>query len=146
MASEILISSRQVTQQRLRGQGSSYEFVMDEHLKVIECVKIESQARGIYARVPNIKSSLEGLLFELSHVRVNPNIDNTHIIHVLTQTLNEIGVKVFNQPRYNDIAVCYKPLGEISDNVRFYLNSEGNIVFLSPAMRPKLVYSNNGLS
>lgn len=134
--SEILISSRQVTHQKL---GDVYEFVMDETLQVLECIKIESLLKGIAKPIKNAKESLEGLLFELKHVRVNPKKDNSIIINRLTQAFNEIGVEVSNPPSQSSMAICYKPLGEISDNVRFYLNPKGTMIFLSPAMKPKLI-------
>lgn len=136
-ASEILISAHQVT---CHHQGDVYEFVMNEDLRVLECVKIESLLRGIVTPIRNAIETLDGFLFELNHVRVNPSIDNTLIIDRLTHALNEIGVKILNAPHSSSMANCYKPLGEISHNLRFYLNPKGNLIFLSPASRPKLVY------
>lgn len=138
-ASEILISAKQVTHHYL---GDAYEFILNEHLQVIECVKVISLPQRIIRPIDDAVKLLEGMLFELSHVRVNPRLDNTQIIHILTQALNEIGVEVFNPPAHEAMAICYKPLGEISDNVRFYLNQEGSLIFLSPALRPRLVRSN----
>lgn len=135
-ASEILISAKQVTRQDL---GDAYEFILNEQLQVIECVKIISLPQRIIRPIDDISKALEGMLFELGHVRVNPRLDNTQIIHILTQALNEIGVEVFNPPANETMAICYKPLGEISDNVRFYLNRQGNLIFLSPALRLRLI-------
>ena len=115
--------------------------MLNSHLYVIECVKIESIPEGIIQPVKNIKNTLEGMLFELNHVRVNPKLNNNYVIEKLTIALNQIGVNVADRPKSTSMAVCFKPLGEISDNVRFYLNKEGKLVFLSPAMRPRLVYS-----
>jgi hypothetical protein len=138
-ASEILINARQVTR---TDSGDAYEFILNENLQVLECVKIESLARGIIRPIYEIKSSLQGMLFELNHVRVNPRLDNTEIIRNLTDALNEIGVQVSNPPPKDTVAVCFKPLGEISDSVRFYLNKNEELIFLSPSMRPKVICSN----
>lgn len=138
ITSEILINAYQVTRHR---RGDAYEFILNDALQILECVKVKSRIRGTVAAVQNVHQRLEGMLFELNHVRVNPHADNTLIIDCLTEALSEIGVRVSNPPRNFSMAACYKPLGEISDNVRFYLNQEGNLVFLSPAMRPRLVYS-----
>lgn len=135
-ASEILINARQVTRYDC---GDAYEFILNEHLQVLECVKIESLARGIVRPIYEFHNVLQGLLFELNHVRVNPRLDNTDIIRNLTEALQEIGVNVTNPPEKDTVAVCFKPLGEISDSVRFYLNKNEEIIFLSPAMRPKLI-------
>jgi hypothetical protein len=139
IASEILINSRQVTRESL---GEPYEFILNSELKVIECVQIESIPQGKIRPVPNTAYALEGMLFELNHVRVNPKMDNTFIIRCLTGALHEIGVEVLNPPPRDSMAVCFRPLGEISANVRFYLNQDSKLIFLSPAVRPRLVCSN----
>lgn len=137
-ASEILINSYQITHHE---DGDSYEFVLNKDLRVMECVKVGSHSRDIIRHIQNSRVALEGLLFELNHVRVNPRLDNSQIIECLTGALKQIGVRVQHQPKQSSMVICYKPLGEISDNVRFYLNKEGKLVFLSPATRPRLVYS-----
>lgn len=136
MNTEILINSSLVTH---NGYRESYEFVLNEELSVVECVRIDPTAQNIISHIENASVVLDGLLFELNHVRVNPRVDNSHIIQCLTQALNQVGVQVKNQPQANSMATCFKPLGEISDNVRFYLNNKTQVVFLSPAIRPRVV-------
>lgn len=138
IASEILLSSYRVGRESM---GHIYEFILNDQLQVIECLKFEPIVQGIKCPIKPSKTSLADTLFELKHVRVNPNLDNTYIIGLLTNALYAIGVKVNNQPTHNAMAICYKPLGEISNTVRFYLNQEEKLVFLSPDMRPKLVHS-----
>lgn len=139
MNTEILINSTLVSHDGFR---ESYEFVLDDSLRVIECVKVDPTAQNMISPIEDAAITLDGLLFELNHVRVNPRVDNSYIIGCLTMALNKIGVQVNNQPAANSIATCFKPLGEISDNVRFYLNSKTQAVFLSPSTRPKLVVVN----
>lgn len=151
---EILINSQVVTP---NDTGDTFEFVLTAKLKnaedmlspeleVVECVKVDSVANGVITPVPD-KSELDGMLFELNHVRVNPRVDNSFIIECLTQALSNIGVNVSNPPDLDSMALCFKPLGEISDNVRFYVSKKGlqdKVIFLSPSTRPKLVpISNN---
>ncbi len=138
VATEILINARQVTPHQL---GGSYEFILNSQLYITECIKLESKQKFSERPIQNAEVLLKGMLFELNHVRVDPKLDNTQIIECLTNALGQIGVKVFNQPHRSSMALCFKPLGEISDNVRFYLNPNGKLIFLSPAMRPKLAYS-----
>jgi len=128
------------------GYRESYEFVLDETLQVIECVKVDPMAQNIISPIEDASVELDGLLFELNHVRVNPRVDNSEIINRLTEALGQIGVQVKNQPQQSAMATCFKPLGEISDNVRFYLNNKTQVVFLSPSMRPKLVKTNPRLT
>lgn len=140
MNTEILINSSLVTHD---GYPEAYEFVLDDSLKVVECVKVDPMAQNMISPIENAAEALDGLLFELNHVRVNPRVDNTYIIECLTNALKDIGVDVKNQPDKNAIATTFRPLGEISDNVRFYLNNKTQVVFLSPSTRPKLVASTN---
>lgn len=137
LSAEILIHAKQVTPDATR---EAYEFILNEELAVVECLKVESRARGTIRPLFDIPRTLAGMLFELQHVRVNPNIDNTTIINGFIDLLKEIGVNVSNPPSKDSMAICFKPLGEISDRVRFYLRNDHKPVFLSPSMRPKLIY------
>jgi hypothetical protein len=140
MSREILINSILVDHEK---SFIPYEFVLNDRLVVTECVRIDSVAKNNVIPIFNAPNTLEGLLFELNHVRVNPRIDNTDIIQILTVALNSIGVSVDNPAANKDIASCFKPMGEISDSVRFYLDLRGKIVFLSPKTKPKLINVNN---
>lgn len=133
---EILINATQVTHQ---DYGDSYEFILNDKLCVVECVKVVSVAHGLIRAIENPQQALEQCLFELNHVRVNPRIDNTYVISCLTNALEEIGVDVSNPPNHDEMQVCFKPLGEISHNVRFYLGTNAKMVFLSPSTKPKLI-------
>lgn len=130
MNTEILINSSLVTHD---GYKESYEFVLDEEMRVIECVKIDPTAQNVIIHIENAAKELADKLFELNHVRVNPRVDNSYIISCFTKALNNIGVEVKNQSKKG--SANYKPLGEISDNVRFYLNPKTQVVFLSPSTR-----------
>ena len=97
-------------------------------------------AQGKIRPVKNYAEHLQDMLFELNHVRVNPRLDNAMIIKKLTDAFSDIGVKVRNAPKHNTMAICFKPLGEMSHNVRFYIKGfDANVVFLSPAIRPMIV-------
>ncbi len=139
ISSEILINSHLVTHQDL---GDRYEFILNNQLNIVECVRLHRLSKENIQPIRNSRTILKGLLFEINHVRVNPLLDNAQIIEFFINTLSQIGVRVSHQPPQDSMAMCFKPLGEISNNVRFYLNEEGKLVFLSPsATRPKLVYS-----
>lgn len=137
-ATEILLNVAHVTHQSL---GESYEFILNSDLEVIECIKITSLKQGTVSPVKDPGHLLEGMLFELSHVRVNPRLNNSLMIGILTQALADIGVNVINRPNHNNMAMCYKPLGEITDNVRLYIGQHSQIVFLSPAPKKLRVVS-----
>ncbi len=128
ISSEILINATLVAK---GDYADLYEFVLDDNLHIIECVHVASLANGVVIPIDNFKTKLNQTLFELNHVRVNPRLDNTKIINVLTNALTDIGVAVSNQPDKNSLAVCYKPLGEIKDTVRFYFGADGKTIFLS---------------
>lgn len=133
---EILINATLVTDADC---AELYEFVLNEDLKVTECVHVASLANGIVVPLENYASSLSKTLFELNHVRVNPRVDNTKIIKRLTKALVDTGIKVSNPPTKNSMALCFKPLGEISDIVRFYFEADTSCIFLSPSKNFKLV-------
>jgi hypothetical protein len=133
---EILINASHVV---FPNFGDLYEFILNKKLQVVECVKIDSLVHGVISRIENVTTTLEGMLFELNHVRINPRLNNIDIINCLTNALKDINVQVSNQPANNSAATCFKPLGEISDTVRFYLSTHNKVVFLSHATKPKLI-------
>jgi hypothetical protein len=137
-ADEILISSHHLT---ASNQGDIYEFILNDTLEMLECVHLAPNNRRVIQTIQHAVDNLQGFLFELQHVRVNPNLDNSYIIQQIKNKLNQIGVSVSNPPSQQSMAICYKPLGEISNNVRFYLNREGKLIFLSPATKPRLIYT-----
>ena len=133
---EILINARRI---RPETSFDTYEFVvrLDDDtgdLYATECVHVESLIEGIIAPVDAYQSSLKEVLFELNHVRVNPRMDNSIIINRLTELLEHIGVEIHNPPTGDSIAICFKPLGEIKDNVRFFMEKDGQLQFLTTAV------------
>jgi len=136
IATEILINATRVSRNE---RADLYEFVLNESLYVIECVQVGSLAKGIIYPIQHFRSGLKNVLFELNHVRVNPRLDNTHIIHSLTHALEEIGVNVYNSPKQDSMKLIYRPLGEITENVRFYFNESGKSVFLCPNAKLKSI-------
>jgi hypothetical protein len=137
---EILINSTRVTNGEF---AEIYEFVLNEELRVIECVRVESLAEGLVFAVDDFLTHLDGVLFELNHVRVNPRVDNSKIVAALTKALTNIGVGVTHPPAPDSIAVCFKPLGEITENVRFHFNQSGQFTFLAPKAKLSVVSNNN---
>ncbi len=137
---EILINAKLVGPNKAyQHEHSSYEFVFNNELCVIDCVIVKHSDQEIITPIYDPGISLNGMLFELHHVRVNPNIDNTYIVHCLSNALLEIGVDVTRTPKQNSMAMCFKPIGKIKDDVRFYLKHNNKIIFLSSANKPRLV-------
>ncbi len=134
-ATEMLINATRVTQNQ---EADVFEFVLNDSLHVIECVQVDALHHGI-SPVSHFLDTLQGTLFELNHVRVNPRLDNTYVIDCLTEALVAIGVTVHNTPSADSMAVCYRPLGEITENVRFYFDGVGRCVFLCPNAKLKAV-------
>jgi len=133
---EIIINATMVSK---ADYAEIYEFVLNEDLCVTECVHVASLANGIVVPIDDYPTTLAKALFELNHVRVNPRVDNTKIITKLTSALTSIGIQVSNPPTQNSMALCFKPLGEISDTVRFYFESDTKCVFLSPTKNFQVV-------
>lgn len=135
-ATEILINATRISE---NAQPDLYEFVLNETMHVIECAHVESLAGGVVQPINQFLTTLQGVLFELNHVRVNPRLDNRFIIGRLTKALADIGVNVYNTPFPESMSVCYRPLGEITENVRFYFNEGGGCVFLCPKAKLRVV-------
>lgn len=143
-ATEILISAFRVTHplDETHYLKDTYEFILDADLRIIECLKVILPARGIRKSMMGTHLNdnfLDGFLFELHHVRVNPKVNNEMIIQRLILALSDMGVSIQKQPHRQDMRICYKPLGEISECVRFYLSSRRKLVFLCPTKGPRLV-------
>lgn len=138
---EILISAFRVTHpsDEIHRTLDTYEFILNKELRIMGCLKVVVPLEGIRKNILlQENNGLEDLLFELHHVRVNPKRDNSIIIQSLTTALNNIGVSIHKQPDIHDMRICYKPLGEIDECVRFYLSHGRKIVFLCPTKGPRL--------
>jgi hypothetical protein len=132
---EILINAKAVGSNTLE----AYDFILNDNLDLVECVRIASLVEGIVYPVANYTQTLARTLFELNHVRVNPRIDNTKIISLLTAKLEEVGVRVAKAPSSEAVAVCFQPLGLITDKVRFHFGADGHFIFLCPRARFTLI-------
>ena len=133
---EVVINSSLVTE---GNEAKFYEFILDIDMEVVECGYVSSLPKGITKPINNLPKNLHGMLFELNHVRVNPRLNNTEILVRLSVELENSGVHILNPPTSDLMAVCFKPLGELSDIVRFYLDSSNHLVFLSSSVKLKAV-------
>lgn len=130
-AREIVINATLVTDAQ---EAVFYEFILDDTLQVNECGYLESLSQGKVKPIYEPIKSLYGSLFELNHVRVNPHLDNTYILGELSAALEASGVRI-KHARPNDfMSVCFKPLGELSDVVRFYIAQDAHLIFLSSSV------------
>jgi len=132
----LVINSSLVTDKR---EAQLYEFVLGEDLRLLECAYVESVSNGVVVPLRNEPWSLRGLLFELNHVRVNPLLDNTKILSDFSVLLENSGVYVSNPPSVDLMAMCFKPLGELSNVVRFYVTIHRELVFLSSSVKLRRV-------
>lgn len=131
IANEIVINATLVTS---GPEAIFYEFILDGHLFVSECGYLESLSQGKVKPIYEPIKSLYGSLFELNHVRVNPNLDNTYILLQLSRALESSGVRIKNARSSEFMSVCFKPLGELSDVVRFYVAQDSHLIFLSSSV------------
>lgn len=129
---EIVINSSLVAE---GNQVHFYEFVLDESLSVVDCGIVESLSQGVVYSIDDYSTYLKGRLFELNHVRVNPKLNNSAILAKLAVSLESSGVYINNPPSVDLMAMCFKPLGELSDVVRFYITADYEMVFLSASVK-----------
>lgn len=135
-APEIVINACQLTQALALPQ---FEFVLNYSLQVVDCGLVTSPQMGLIKRVNDPARQLHDALFELNHVRVNPNLDNTKILSKFAMALKSAGVEIINPPAQEMMSVCYKPMGELTDIVRFTIKANNDLNFLSRSRKLKLV-------
>jgi hypothetical protein len=116
-----------------------YEFVLNASMKVVSCSEVKSVSQGRVKFITNHEEKLQGMLFELNHVRVNPMLNNELILHRFKKILEKSGVNIKTPPDDILMAICYKPIGELSEVVRFYLKTEDSLVFLSNSVKLSIV-------
>lgn len=135
-ATELVINSTLLTEEV---SATFYEFVLGPGLEVVECGCIESLSQNRLRHITDPVKMLTGRLFEFNHVRINPEADNTLILARLAKALEQSGVKINHPAHRNDLKMCFKPLGELSDIVRFYVNAQGRLTFLSSSVKLHVV-------
>lgn len=108
-----------------------YELVLDQAINVVSCSYVQSVSQARTKLIPDFKDKLVGDLFELNHVRIDPNAKNDLILFRLKKALESSGVKLTAPPDEILMAICYKPLGEINEDVRFYFKPDCSLVFLT---------------
>ncbi len=121
-----------------------FEFILNNNLELLDCIKLQtasSKKNFIVTEIANLKE-IYNSLFEINHVRIDPHQSNFQIISKFTKVLTDLGVRIHNPPSKDSLALCFRPLGEIKDNVRFYIKEDHNVVFLAKTARPKLIRGN----
>ena len=116
-----------------------YEFVLDLNLKITSCSHIKSISQRRIQILSDYEKQLRDKLFELNHVRVNPMINNDLILHRFKKALELTGVKLKSPPDDILMAICYKPLGELENIVRFYIKDQDSLVFMSDVVKLTVV-------
>lgn len=119
-------------QHNTRQQQVQFEFIFNKELELLESMQLVIATPITNYKIEPIAdvTTLSKNLFELNHVRVNPKLDNCEILSMLSSTLSNIGVRINNPPSKDSLALCFQPLGEIKDPVRFYFKENQKIVFL----------------
>jgi hypothetical protein len=133
IAKEILINGCILPFRKNFKSTQQFEFIINQDLKLLQCVQLFTANSRNNQRIITIENNREvhNILFELNHVRVNPKLNNYLIITNLIKILTELGIRMDNPPNSNSIAICFQPLGDIKDNVRFYIKENNKMVFLT---------------
>ncbi len=147
IGTELLINAFLVSVNNCLGTHRSsvqFEFILNNKLELLACTKLRTATANKNFTVTELSDHQEiyNILFELNHIRVNPDHNNTQIIGIFTKALTDLGVKIYNPPNQDSLAMCFKPLGSIKDKVRFYIKEDHTIVFLTKTAKPKLIYTN----
>ncbi len=67
-------------------------------------------------------------------MRVNPHLDNNFILMQLSAALEASGVRIKHANPQDFMSICFKPLGELTDVVRFYIAQDAHLIFLSSSV------------
>ncbi len=134
---EIVINATKISVEQ--NSAKIFEFVLDLSLKVVDCCYIPSVSQKTITRIHDYSDSLKGDLFELNHVRINPKLNNELILYRFKKSLQKSGIEIKNPPDEILMAICYKPIGELTGIVRFYLSEDSHLVFLSHAVKLSIV-------
>lgn len=122
---------------------NQFEFLINEHLELLKCIQVSIPSKyNNYNYTENkIKNFNEiyNILFELNHVRINPKLNNYAILEILSIMLLNLGIKIENPPNHDSLEMCFKPLGEIKDRIRFYIKDNNQTIFLSNRAKPRLI-------
>lgn len=111
-----------------------YEFVVDDTISVVDFGRLSANGQEVFSLD---ESELKNKLFELNHVRVNLKRNNHVILTKLHNALVNCGVTIHKPD--TPITAKFKPLGELSHTVRFYVKAHGELVFLSEAVKLRAV-------
>lgn len=134
---EIVINATKISAEQ--NSAKIFEFVLDLSLKVVDCCYIPSVSQKNVTKIRDYSESLKGDLFELNHVRINPRLNNELILYRFKKSLQKSGVEIKNPPDEILMAICYRPMGELTDIVRFYLSEDSHLVFLSNSVKLSVV-------
>ncbi len=118
-----------------------FEFIINEHLELLKCIQLSIASKYnnyIENKIKNF-NEIYNILFELNHVRINPKLNNQDVLEMLSIMLLNLGIKIENPPNHDSLEMCFKPLGEIKDNIRFYIKDNNQIIFLSNRAKPRLI-------
>ncbi len=118
-----------------------YEFILAPNLQIKHCAYIHSLTLDHIEPIPNFTSTLANQLFEINHIRVNPEVDYHAPLECLANRWHNIGIILPKRPRPNEMALCFKPLGTLSSIVRFYVTDTAELVFLNTHPHLKLIHN-----
>lgn len=115
-------------------EKQQFEFILNEELNLLKSFQVQNVTpTNTFKITPIIKiEDLCRKLFELNHIKINPQFNNANIIKTLSHKFTQLGLKLEGIPSSKDLASYYQPLGKINHKIRFYLNETGNIIFLIP--------------
>lgn len=116
-----------------------FEFALNLNLEVILCSHVKSVSQGRYRLINDFSEELSGVLFEINHVRVNPNLNNELILYRLKKVLQNSGVEITSPSEDILMSICYKPLGDLKQIVRFYIKDKNTLVFLTDNVKLQVV-------
>jgi hypothetical protein len=135
IGTEILINAYLVLGPDNNRSNCQFEFILNNNFELLRSIKIQpsfANKNFIVTENANYKNIINNL-FEINHIKINPDFNNINIIKIFTKALSELGINIKNPLNLNNI----------KEKIRFYIKENRQVIFLANTARPKLVYKNN---
>lgn len=135
IGTEILINACLVLGPGNNRSNCQFEFILNNNFELLRSIKIQpafNNKNFIITENANYKNIINNL-FEINHIKINPDFNNISIIKIFTKALSELGINIKNPLNLNNI----------KEKIRFYIKENRQVIFLANTAKPKLVYKNS---
>jgi hypothetical protein len=125
MRFQLLLNTTEVNYQN----AALYEFILSAPgFFVNECYYVKNQGTPVIETVENPYKNLNGKVFEINHLRIDPKADPKNILNLFEKHLSNIGLKI---PQSVTQHACW--MWPKNFQLRFKLDIKEGLIFMSPS-------------